>query len=120
MSLPGFRSDGWLPEGHHSTTWDEIVSVFGGEPGTQRAAVLDHLLDWRDRIHAVGLTGRLVLDGSFISTKAEPGDFDCFFIADEGMEHLVAMSEEARSLVDYRTCKAEGWGDILLYFSRLP
>jgi len=59
MPLPEFRPDGWLPEGHHPTTWDEIAARFGGPPGSHRAAVLSGLLDWRDaaRRHSIACLG---------------------------------------------------------------
>ena len=79
MSLPPFRDDKWLPEGHYPATWDEIIAAFGGEPGGQRARVLARLLDWRDRLRQHGITGRLILDGSFVSARADPGDFDVIF-----------------------------------------
>ena len=40
MPLPDFRSDGWLPEGHHAATREEIIAVFGGEPGSHRAVLM--------------------------------------------------------------------------------
>ncbi len=80
MPLPEFRPNDWLPEGHHPTTWDEIAARFGGPPGSRRAAVLSGLLEWRDAVRAKGMGGRLILDGSFISKKAAPGDFDLFFL----------------------------------------
>jgi hypothetical protein len=24
VALPEFREDGWLPEGHHAVTWEEV------------------------------------------------------------------------------------------------
>ena len=69
MPLPEFRPDGWLPERHHPTTWDEITRRFGGVPGS-RAAVLSGLLRWRDAACARGLAGLIILAGSFISQKA--------------------------------------------------
>ncbi len=80
MPLPEFRPDGWLPEGHHPTTWDEIAARFGGPLSSRRAAVLSGLLEWRAAMRAKGMGGRLILDGSFISEKAAPGDFDLFFL----------------------------------------
>ena len=44
MPVPEFRPDGWLPEGYHPATWDEIAARFGGAPGSPRAAVLSGLL----------------------------------------------------------------------------
>lgn len=115
MSLPPFRSDNWLPEGHHSTDWDEIITVFGGEPGSKRAQVLANLLEWRDRVRARRLAGYLILDGSFISAKPEPGDFDTIFVMDDGMETLLAQDVEAALLVNYVYCKERGWGDIFMF-----
>ena len=115
MPLPPFRDDNWLPEGHHLTTWEEIIAVFGEEPGSKRAQVLANLLDWRDRVRAKGIKGLLILDGSFISAKPNPGDFDTIFIMDEGMEAILAQDVEASLLVNYAYCKQRGWGDIFVF-----
>lgn len=113
MPLPGFRPDGWLPEGHHATTWDEIVARFGGPPGSRRAVVLSGLLGWRDAVRAKGMGGRLILDGSFISQKPAPGDFDLFFLYDGDTEALLKTDAEARALTDYQSCRAAGFqGDV--------
>jgi hypothetical protein len=101
MPLPRFRQDDWLPEGHYQTTWEEIVTVFGGQPGTKRAEVMANLLERRDQARKKGITGQLVLNGSFISVKPHPGDFDVILIADDGVEAILAQDEEARQLVDY-------------------
>ena len=115
MPLPSFRDDGWLPEGHHPATWEEIVACFGGEFGTVRGQVLTRLLDWRDRLRKAGITGRLALDGSFISGKLVPRDFDTLLIADDGAETILAHDEEARNLVSYTYCKEQGWGDVFFF-----
>ncbi len=113
MPLPEFRPNDWLPEGHHPTTWDEIAARFGGPPGSRRAAVLSGLLEWRDAVRAKGMGGRLILDGSFISKKAAPGDFDLFFLYDGDTEVLLKTDAEARALTDYQSCRAAGFqGDV--------
>lgn len=115
MTLPPFREDNWLPEGHHPSTWDEIIEIFGGEPHSKREHVLTNLLEWRDAVRAKEITGLLILDGSSISAKAEPGDFDTLFILDEGMEAVLANDVEASLLVNYVYCKQRGWGDIFVF-----
>lgn len=115
MPLPPFRDDNWLPEGHHPATWEEVIAIFGGEHDSRRAKVLADLLDWRDRIRAKGIKGLLILDGSFISAKAEPGDFDTILVLDEGMESILARDMEASLLVNYVYCKQHGWGDIFVF-----
>ena len=113
MPLPDFREDGWLPEGHHAATWEEIAARFGGTPGSRRAEVLASLLAWRDAARASGLGGLMVLNGSFISTKEAPGDFDLFFLYDEASEARIAAEGQARDLTQYQACREAGYlGDV--------
>ena len=112
MPLPEFRPDGWLPEGHHPATWDEMVARFGGAPGSRRAAVLSGLLQWRDAVRAKGMGGRLILDGSFISDKVAPGDFDGIFVYNEVSFQTAAQDAAAMALLDDAYCKERYSGDI--------
>jgi hypothetical protein len=113
MALPSFREDGWLPEGHHAATWPEVALRFGGVPGSRRAATLSSLLRWRDAARAKRMSGLVILDGSFISSKDAPGDFDLFFLYDAPTETLARNDPEARALTDYQACRALGFlGDV--------
>jgi hypothetical protein len=117
MSLPDFRDDGWLPEGRHNTNWEELERRFAGEPSSKRAAVWGNLILWRDRMRQHNITGELLIDGSFISDKEAPGDFDAIFIGDEGIELLLIQDIEARLLLNYQVVK-EYYGGDLLFFSK--
>jgi hypothetical protein len=112
MSIPSFRDDGWLPEGHHPASWEEVEAVFGGEPGSIRQETMMRLLSWRDAAWAKGLSGRIVLNGSFISAKENPGDFDLLFLFDAASEVIVRQDAEARSLIDPLHCKTMFGGDV--------
>lgn len=113
MPLPAFREDGWLLEGHHAATWEEISAHFGGEPGSRRNSLLSSLLSWRDTACAKGLAGWIILDGSFVSQKDAPGDFDLVFLYDEATEALVKHDAEAQALTDYQAYRAAGYlGDV--------
>ncbi len=115
MPLPEFREDGWLPRGHHQATREEIESLFGGQPGSQRAKVLSNLLHWRDAIRAKKLSGLLILNGSFISQKVAPGDFDCIFVYDEIGLEILKSDLEAQALLNYTQCKTDWQGDIFAF-----
>lgn len=115
MPLPAFREDGWLPEGHHQTTWEEIEAPFGGEAGSHRARVFANLIRWRDAARAKGMAGLVILDGSFISTKAAPGDFDCIVVYDEPTVRLLAHDGEVRNLLNYSYCKTHFDADIFAF-----
>lgn len=82
MPLPEFREDGWLPEGHYGAPWEEVTDRFGGSPGSRRERLLQVLLSWRDEAREKGISGLLLLNGSFISSKEEPGDFDALLVYD--------------------------------------
>jgi uncharacterized protein DUF6932 len=74
MPIPALEFDtGNLPPGIHFATWDEIVATFGS---TQRR--LDLLSGLRRALESLRTAGCSVayLDGSFVTAKAEPGDYD--------------------------------------------
>lgn len=64
---------GNLPAGVHDATWNELVAVFGA--GRRRERLLHGLLR---ALYALKLAGcrRAYVDGSFVTSKPEPGDFD--------------------------------------------
>lgn len=72
MPIPAFDANtGNLPPGVHSATWDEIVSRFGWNA----ERLLDGLRRAFESLHAAGCR-RAYLDGSFVTEKDVPGDFD--------------------------------------------
>jgi hypothetical protein len=115
LPIPKFLTDGWLPAGHHSASWDEIESVFAGQPGSRRRFVYDQLVDWVRRVQGCGLSGLLILNGSFISTNPVPGDVDLIFVYDSQSEELLKSRPELRKLLDYMNCKNDGPGDVFCF-----
>lgn len=113
MALPAFQANGWLPEGHHSATWQEISLRFSGEDDSRCAAVLSSLLAWREAARAKEMTGLVILDGSFVSAKEAPGDFDLVFSYTEETAVIIRNDPAARQLIDYQSCRTLGFlGDV--------
>jgi hypothetical protein len=71
--VPPFRADGTLPPGIHHADWAEIASRFGGTP--RRSELLIKLRRGLDNLRDAGVPWAL-LNGSFVTTKAEPNDVD--------------------------------------------
>ena len=71
--LPDFDSSGNLPHGVHDAAWDEFHARFGTTP--QRRGLLHGLREAALELKAAGCR-TLYVDGSLITEKAEPGDFD--------------------------------------------
>lgn len=83
--LPAFE-DGVLPPGVHAATWQEVVDRLGWT--TWRRELLEGL---RDALGVLaGLSCRRVwLDGSFVTEKLRPGDFDlCWDLDGVDLERL--------------------------------
>ena len=71
--IPVFDANGNLPPGLHVATWDELVARFGAN--AQRQMLLSGLraaLLWLKDAECL----RVYVDGSFVTAKEEPGDYD--------------------------------------------
>lgn len=72
--IPDFDdTSGNLPAGEHLATWQELLDRYGYTPWRRR--LLDGLLDALRLLRAAGCK-RVYIDGSFVTAKEEPGDFD--------------------------------------------
>jgi hypothetical protein len=73
VMLPDLESGGVLPPGIHMATWDEIVARFGDS--THREELLGGLRAALEDLRAAGCE-LVYLDGSFVTDKEVPNDFD--------------------------------------------
>jgi hypothetical protein len=78
--MPDFQSDGNLPPGIHWAGWAEIEARFGQTP--HRRHLLKGCRDGLEQLRHAGCLAAY-LDGSFVTTKDQPGDFDaCWDVVD--------------------------------------
>jgi hypothetical protein len=71
--IPSLQPDGNLPPGVHSAEWSEVVARFGINPHRRR--LLNGLHRVLVNLAAAGCN-TAYLDGSFVSEKPAPSDFD--------------------------------------------
>jgi hypothetical protein len=84
--VPAFQYDGNLPPGIHWADWTEIALRFGGTP--HRRILLRGLQEAAGQLSQAGCKA-IFLDGSFVTAKEQPGDFDaCWDIADVDPDRL--------------------------------
>ena len=77
--MPEFDDSGRLPAGVHAATWKQVVSCLGFT--ARRKRLLEGLHEALRLLRAAGC--RLAyLDGSFVTAKTEPGDFDVCWAMD--------------------------------------
>ena len=79
MAILSLQPDGLLPPGVHTCTWVELEAAFGAS--SYRSSLVRGLLE-AARILARAGGQVLYIDGSFVTAKSFPGDFDaCYDIA---------------------------------------
>ena len=96
MSIPPFDSvTGLLPPGEHVAGWGEVRERFGWN--LRRRRLLDGL---QEGLAAFGAAGcrRVWLNGSFVTAKDEPGDFDAVW-SPEGVDRA-QLAQDMPELVD--------------------
>ena len=71
--IPAFNVDGNLPIGIHLVSWDQFSATFGSSP--QRIRLLAGLQAAMVPLRDAGCK-RLYVDGSFVTTKVVPNDYD--------------------------------------------
>lgn len=71
--LPEFQEDGKLPPGIHEPSWEEFAERFGG---TEHRRIL--LQGLKEALRALRVAGckRVYIDGSFVTSKEVPNDWD--------------------------------------------
>ena len=85
--LPPFdTATGRLPDGEHEADWQELVERFGWN--SRRRQLLDGLAEAIALLAAAGCH-RIWLNGSFVTAKEEPADFDaCWDLDDVDLDVL--------------------------------
>lgn len=84
--IPPFKSDGNLPPGIHWATWRELRDRFGTTWWRRR--LLAGLRAALENLRGAGCL-TVYVDGSFVSSKSEPGDFDaCWELAGVDLERV--------------------------------
>jgi hypothetical protein len=71
--IPPFQDNGTLPPGEHQAAWSEVVEAFGWSP--RRRRLLEGLRRACLELSKGGVK-TLFLDGSFVTTKEAPNDYD--------------------------------------------
>lgn len=78
--IPKFE-DGVLPAGVHTCTVEELAERFGRfERSDRRPRLTEALKRYKKDVRSFGIADALIIDGSFVTAKAEPNDVDVILI----------------------------------------
>jgi hypothetical protein len=110
--LPEFTEDGLLPAGIHRATFEEfetlcVLRLFGPLPPfiweVERIVFPSQEFRHRERI---------LVGGSFVTSKPEPNDFDCILVFDAAIEDR-AMSAMEYNLLSRPSARRIFGGDVI-------
>ena len=92
VSLPALTAAGWLPPGVHLCSVSELAVAFapGGNP-TRRGRLIDSVRDHFNDPTVKQYVEHVLVDGSFVSAKVEPGDVDMVLGIRPGMFKVLAQ-----------------------------
>lgn len=123
MSIPSFDPEtGNLPPGIHEATWSEFTQRFGFS--ARRQALLVGLRRALDVFAQVGCR-RVYIDGSFVTSKEDPGDYDgCWDERGVDGDRLLALAPVFLDQVDLwkngrRKQKAAYGGELFVASQRM-
>ncbi|MCL4191928.1 MAG: hypothetical protein KJZ87_09290 [Thermoguttaceae bacterium] len=125
--IPAFRADGYLPEGLYMASEADVTFRFGASSPRRRRLAL-RLRRWIGLARQVG-GQRLLIDGSFVTSKEDPNDIDAVILLPPDFERqIVEGGEPALELEEMllTRCPEEifaaedeaDWNDWVEFFSR--
>jgi len=100
--IPEFNDNGNLPPGVHWAEWEEFQEIFGTNLTRQR--MVDGLELAMMQLKAAGCR-TIYIDGSFVTTKQKPGDFDACW-EDNGVD-INYLQSIAPTLFNFALRRAE-------------
>lgn len=92
VTIPDVLASGWLPDGVHEATLEELRERFGRfRTSDKRVRMCARLCEYLAELKAWKITDVAYVDGSFVSAKGDPDDVDVTFALSD--EFLVRADE---------------------------
>lgn len=120
-AIPNALENGWLPEGVFSCTIEDIRQRFGCfQESDRRPGLFQQLREYHAELRKDGVAESLIVDGSFISKKAKPGDIDLVLILKRDHDLAADLSPRSYSLLSKKRVKKRYEFDLLVARSGSP
>jgi hypothetical protein len=84
--IPPFTDDGYLPEGVHQATREEFAMRFAIFARSDcRFKIFHEMEKLMDEAAKSRIVKRIIVAGSFVTSRPEPNDFDCILVLDNSI-----------------------------------
>lgn len=107
MALPALDEHGFLPEGVHNASLDEVAERFGRFTGTDRRVRLHSaLVRFATEARQTGLVAGLIVDGSFTTGKPQPEDIDLIVVLHDRADFATDFRPDEYNVLSARRVKS--------------
>lgn len=115
MPIPDLNDDGLLPEGIHDCSFAELVERFGQfRKSDCRRRLTKRLEEFFREVGATGFAVSVIVDGSFVTAKAEPNDIDLVLVLRAGHNFSTTVRPFEYNVLSRRRVRKSYGFDMLL------
>ena len=115
MAIPDTDQDGFLPAGVHECSLDELEQRFGRfQYSNCRPTWMARLVEFLSEVRSAGMVLCVVVDGSFVSDKAEPNDIDLVLVLPENHDFSADLRPLAYNVLSRRMVRKRFGFDVLV------
>ena len=113
MPIPAFEQ-GLLPVGVHECTMDELKTRFGSfQASDRRPHLFGKLQEFVVEVKRSGFVRHLVIDGSFVTSRADPQDIDLIIVVVSNHDISADLSPGQYNLVSKKRVRDRLGFDII-------
>lgn len=87
MAIPDLQLNGFLPDGVHECTIEEITNRFGRFQNSDRRPILNQgLIRYLEELRQANIAKYLIVNGSFVTSKELPSDIDVLLVLKDDVD----------------------------------
>jgi hypothetical protein len=111
--IPELAESGLLPPGIHTAKWEQFAERFVVFNRTdRRLRIGERIRALYDEIRSSRIVRRFLVAGSFVTSAAEPNDFDCLLVLDAAIVGMT-LAPFQYNLISRRRTRRTYQGDVV-------
>src|SRR5208337_2046684 len=115
MPIPDFTDDGILPNNIHDCSFEELAVVFGRFQSTDcRITLTQKLKEYIQELRQSGIGKELIVDGSYVTRKDDPGDIDLILVLAKEFDYSSPINPFEYNLASNRVLKRKYGFDVFV------
>lgn len=115
LMIPPLNDQGYLPEGVHECTIEEVTIRFGTfQVSDRRPRLWAKFAEFLDELKTCDFLEAVLVDGSFVTGTQTPNDIDLILVVTPGFDFSVELSPSAYNSLSQRRVRSRFGFDIVV------